>query len=96
MPYEVIVNDNFHYMDPEETYKAAEYEDAAAAVEHCRGIVDQYLDATFKPGMTAAELWDSYTSFGEDPAIACVGVDRVKFSAWDYARERCKTLCGGL
>ncbi len=32
-----------------------------------------------------------YTSFGEDPFI--IGPGDYRFSAWDYAKERCSILC---
>ena len=43
-----------------------------------------------KPGMTASELYDAYTGFGDDPFIVCVNSDdeRVRFSSWDYAKEQ--------
>lgn len=93
MPYVVIVNDNFPYMEEDDGYRQGAYTDAAAAIEHCRMLVDQYLEAARKPGMSAAQLWDSYTSFGEDPFIRSVDVPPVRFSAWDYARDRCAEMC---
>jgi hypothetical protein len=31
--------------------------------------------------------------FGEDPTIDAAGPDGKRFSAWDYARQRCRELC---
>jgi len=93
MPYEVMVDDNFHYMDESERYRVGEFADAAAAIERCRRIVDEYLDSARKPGMSADALWDSYVSFGEDPFIRSVNADPVRFSSWNYARERCAETC---
>ena len=46
-----------------------------------------------KPGMTAAELYDMYTSFGDDPFIVRIDPnDPIHFSAWDYAKERSNDL----
>jgi hypothetical protein len=84
-----MVDDNFHYMDEDERYTHGEFADAGAAIEHCRQIVDEYLESAYKPGMSAEELWESYTSFGEDPFIRSVDAALVHFSAWDYARDRC-------
>jgi hypothetical protein len=42
--------------------------------------------------MTAADLHDTYTSFGDDPFIR-PAPDGEKFSAWDYAKQRCDELC---
>ena len=36
--------------------------------------------------MTAKELYTAYLGFGEDPYI--VG-ENIRFSAWEYAKERC-------
>lgn len=95
MPYVVMVDDNFHYMDEDEDerYRHGEFADAGVAIEHCRQIVDEYLESALKPGMSAEELWDSYKSFGEDPFIQSVDVAPVRFSAWDYARGRCLDMC---
>lgn len=95
MPYVVMVDDNFHYMDEDERYKHGEFADSGVATEHCRQIVDEYLASAYKPGMSAKELWDSYVSFGEDPFIVSVDAPQARFSAWDYAKERCQVLCCG-
>ena len=92
MTYVVMVDDNFHFMDEDERYRAGEFVDVNAAIEKCRKIVDEYLESALKAGMTAAELWESYTSFGEDPFILSVGAPAATFSAWDYARLRCAEL----
>ncbi|MEA2575677.1 MAG: hypothetical protein QOH93_2975 [Chloroflexia bacterium] len=91
--YTVVVNDNFHYMDEAERYEHAVFDSCGEAVTACKKIVDDYLLANYKPGMSAEELYESYTSFGEDPFI--VGKDeQCRFSAWSYARQRCEELCG--
>ena len=74
---------------------------AEEAIARCRKIVDDYLVATLKAAkegtMTAAELWDSYTSFGEDPfVVTTAGEAPVGFRAWDYARAQCEFQCGGV
>ena len=93
MPYVVMVDDNFHYMDEDERYKHGEFADADVAIEHCRQIVDEFLASAYKEGMSSKDLWDSYVSFGEDPFILSVDVPGVRFSAWDYAKGRCRLLC---
>ena len=97
MPYVVMVDDNFHYMDEgeDERYKPGEFADAGLAIGHCRKIVDEYLESAYKAGMSASDLWDRYVSFGEDPFILSVGAPEVRFSAWEYAKERCQALCAG-
>ena len=78
-------------MDESERYDKGEhatYEDAAAA---CKTIVDDYLVHTYKKGMTADELYESYIDFGEDPFI--IPDDKSeRFSAWNYAKRRCQEL----
>lgn len=97
MPYVVMVDDNFHYMDESERYRAGEFATAEEAVARCRQIVDEYLDDAQKieENSTATALWQSYVMFGEDPFVVAKGAEPVHFSAWTYARERCEERCGG-
>lgn len=94
MPYTVMVDDNFHYMDEDERYRFGEFADAEVAIGHCRRIVEEYLASAYEAGMSTQDLWDSYKAFGEDPFIQSVDVPPIRFSAWDYARERCSLMCG--
>ena len=93
MPYVILVDDNYHYMDSSYRCRDGEFATAEEAFARCRQIVDEYLESALKPGMSAEELWDSYKSFGEDPFIQSVDVAPVRFSAWDYARGRCLDMC---
>jgi hypothetical protein len=79
-------------MDEGERYEQGEYETYDEAVAACKRIVDEYLTSERKPQMTAEELYKSYQSFGEDPFIIPAD-EKTKFSAWKYAKERCKELC---
>ena len=90
--YTVYVDDNFHFMDESERYEHGSYRTLAAAVKAAKRIVDEYLEEHYKPGMTAEELYSAYTSFGEDPWIS--PDEDNSFSAWDYAKERCREICG--
>ena len=92
MSYTVLVADNFHYMDENERYTFGEFESLDTAIAACKTLVDDFLKANYKPGMTAEELYDAYTSFGEDPFIVGAGAMR-PFSAWDYAKTRSEELC---
>lgn len=98
MSYVVMVDDNFHHQDPEERYCLGEFAEAEVAFDHCRRIVDEYLGSTYETGMSAADLFDSYMFFGEDPFVAPSAENSElppsPFSAWDYARERSALLCG--
>ena len=53
------------------------------------------LAAEFRKGFSPERLFDRYTSFGEDPFIVPLdaSAERVEFSAWNYAKERCRELC---
>lgn len=90
-PYIVYVNDNFHYMDESERYKLGEFDDCQSAMAACKRIVDEFLEKT--ASVSTDELFEQYTTFGEDPWILSKDKD-CKFSAWTYARERCRELSG--
>jgi len=95
MRYTVYVDENSHYMDESERYTNGEFPTAEAALAAAKKIVDDYLLSAHKPGMTAEQLWKSYAMWGEDPFIIAVPKDpECKFSAWDYAKQRCRELCG--
>ena len=93
--YRVLVADNFHYMDADDCHEKGLFDTAEEAISACRKLVDVSLSEGYKPGMTADALYDYYTSFGDDPFIRIVGEsdERVDFSAWTYARERCNAIC---
>jgi len=54
------------------------------------------LNEEYRPGISAEQLYDRYTSFGADPFIMVIdGMDdTAEFSAWRYAKERCRQMCG--
>lgn len=92
MRYRVLVDDNFHSMDESERSELGEFDTLEAAVAACKSIVDEFLIANYRPGMTAAELSAQYAFFGEDPFVV-TGQGTVPFSARDYATERVKHIC---
>ncbi len=94
--YKVMVDNNFHYHELEERWVKGVYDTAQEALAACHELVDQSLREVFEPSMSAEVLYDSYTSFGDDPFIIVLdGVDdSAKFSAWTYAKERCRVMCG--
>jgi hypothetical protein len=93
-PYKVLVDDNFDYMDQDKRYEHGVFPTAAEAIAACKRIVDSNLSGFMKPGMTAAELYEAYTGYGDDPFIVSVNADdeRVRFSAWDYAKEQSELI----
>jgi hypothetical protein len=88
--YKVMVDDNFHYMDEGERYQFGVFPTVEEAIAACKSIVDEDLTWALTPGMTASELYESYIQFGSDPFIVPIipGDERVKFSAWGYAKEQ--------
>jgi hypothetical protein len=95
MPYRVLVDDNFHYMDESERYELGPFATLAEALAASCRIVDEFLLSAYKPGMTAEQLYVGYTGFGEDPFIIPDASEEtaVEFSAWDYAKRRCEVMC---
>jgi hypothetical protein len=90
--WKVFVDDNFHYMDESERYLLGEFDSRDEALAACKKNVDDFLSSQIKPGMTAEKLFQHYSSFGEDPFFIDDDPNN-KFSAWDYARERCGIIC---
>ena len=93
MPFKVMVDDNFHYMDESERYSAGEFATLDEALAVAKGIVDEFLISAYEPGISADELMSGYVMFGEDPFIVTAEVPGVVFSARDYARERVADMC---
>ncbi len=93
--YQVMVDDNFHYQDPEERREQGVYATLEEAIAACREIVDRSLAEEHRPGASAEALLDRYASFGDDPFIVVLdGLDaRAAFSAWRYAEERARAIC---
>jgi hypothetical protein len=94
MPFTVIVADNFHYMDKSENYKLGDFDSLEQAVEAAKRIVDECLASGYQSGESASSLYQRYTSFGPDPYIISPGTSGVLFSEWNYARQRCESICG--
>ena len=93
--YKVMVDDNFHYLDEDERSEQGTYVTLEEALAVCRALVDKSLFASYRPGLSADELYSAYMDFGDDPFIVVLdGVDdRAKFSGWAYAKERCAVIC---
>lgn len=92
LPFKVCVDDNFHYMDESERTTEGSFATLEEAVAVCKQIVDSFLRDNFKPGISARDLYEKYTMFGDDPFILSEFGDG-GFSAWHYAKERCEQLC---
>jgi len=92
--YQVWVDDNFHYQDEDERYMAGEYATAEEALAVAKGMVDAFLKKEHRRGMTAEQLYNRYIDYGSDPFLRSDDPNTPKFSAWDYAKQRCQEICG--
>jgi len=92
-PWKVLVDDNFHHGETSQT-PVAGFDTCGEAIAYCKSRMDNWLQGAFKPGMDPEALFQSYTTYGEDPWILGGKLnDPVPFRAWDYARERCREIC---
>jgi hypothetical protein len=92
-PYKVMVDDNFHYMDEDERWELGRFATAGEALAACRKLVDESLIEEYRDGATADQLFDRYTSFGDEPfVVALDGAPKVDFSARTYAEQRAREL----
>lgn len=96
LPFTVLVDDNYHYMDESARYTLGHYATLVDATQAARVIVDEYLESTRTAEMTADELMASYVMFGEDPFIVSndPAVGGVLFSAREYARWKIGVMYG--
>jgi hypothetical protein len=95
MSYRVMVDENSHYQDPESRWTLGTFDTADAALAACRRMVDEDLVNLRRPGMTADALLAGYRALGDDPFVVSIGgAATVEFSAWGYAEERCRAICG--
>lgn len=88
MSYRIVVYDNYHYQDPDETYTLKGFETLEAALAKAREIVDASLRDVAEPGRSAEEIFASYRMFGDDPQVVGPPGTTIDFSAWDYAQSR--------
>ena len=95
MSFSVRVRENSHYMDESEGYTLGPFPTYEAAEAKCRAIVDDFLTANTKTRKSADALFSIYTTFGEDPSVVGNTPSGAAFSAWDYARRRCREICAG-
>jgi len=91
--YTVVVDDNFHYMDKDERWTLGEFPSYEKAVEACKKLIDEFLEENLNDNPTAEGLYAQYKMFGDDPYVVGT-VEGERFSAWDYAKERCVAISG--
>lgn len=92
MRYTVYVDNNYYYMDESYRYSLGEFDCCESAVAACKKVVDDFLLPSWRPGITPEELFRYYSTNGEDPFIISDDKD-CNFSAFDYARRRCRAIC---
>ena len=96
MPYQVFVDDNFHYQDETERITDGVFDTAEEAVAACKEIVDKSLRHLYKQHPDTAErLYDDYQDFGDDPFVRSDSPG-CKFSAWNYAKHRAADIVAEL
>lgn len=92
LPFEVMVDDNLHYMDKDESWRLGTFTTLKEARRACMPLVEECLSDYYQTGMDAEELYSQYTMFGDDPFILGQG-EPGKFSAWNYAKVRALEIC---
>ena len=95
MPFQLFLDDNFHYADESARVPLGVYNTLAEAVSKAVEVVDDYLKTAYTPGMSAGDLMASYCLFGEDPFIIDTEStsSKIHFSAREYARVQCEVVC---
>jgi hypothetical protein len=92
--YRVLVNENARYMDESERSDHGVFASAEDALAACKAMIDDELNTMHSPGMSAEELYRLYIGFGPDPFVVPLDPDdaSIEFSAWSYAKQRCKEV----
>lgn len=88
--YKVIIDDNFHFMDENESYGSGTFSTYEEAVAKCKDIINEFLESAILPADTAEGLYMTYVMYGETPHIT--GSNLGNFSSNDYARLKCSEL----
>lgn len=91
MKYQVFVDDNFHNMDESERYLHGEFDTSDQAIATCKKIVDECLENSYQPSMSAEQLYESYVGFGEDSFIKSEDAS-CEFHARAYAKSQCQLV----
>ena len=89
--YTIFATENSEYMESE-SWPVGEFEGWEEAVEGARQVVERSLQELYEVGIGDEVLYLRYISFGEDAYITPT-TDGQEFSAWGYARERCREIC---
>ena len=87
MVIKLFVQDQNEYGNPAAAREVATFTTRAAAVAAAQARVEVCLDEFFVAGISAAELWQQWSLFGEDVFLR-PDDGAPPFSAMDYARVR--------
>lgn len=82
--YRVLVVDNFHYMEEDNTYEHGQFESYEEALSAAKKIVEESV---------ASHKYDlhMHRQFGDDAILMCPpGTEHPRFKAWEYAEELCE------
>ena len=77
--------------------RIGDYATLEEAIAASKRAVDEFLLRKFKTGMTAAQLYAQYQSFGEVPCVFRDDGQTMSipgFNHWQYATARCAEICG--
>ena len=88
----VFVDDNFHFLDETERCTLGTFDKYDQALSACQKKVDDFLNDS--SATNAEDLLASFSSFGESPRLSgpTPEGETLRFSAWNYARERCAEI----
>jgi len=93
MEYQVLIDDNFHYAEPEHRSTGPQFATLEEAVTYCKRVVEDSLLHHYRLGMPAHELLTQYLLFGDDPFVY-TGEGGVPFSARAYAATWIREVYG--
>lgn len=91
-PYRVEVFDNFDHPGERCCGLEGEFDTAEAALAAARAVVDKSLDHSRKPGQSATEWYQVYSTSGD--GVYLLGEPRVEFNPYYYAKERIEQITG--
>ena len=92
--YQVLVYENNHYRDEDERIDYGVFATADEAIAKSKWIIDDDLKWMWKPGVSAADLYQLYICWGPDPVVVPLDPSdpEVAFPAWPYAKKRCQEI----
>lgn len=90
--YAVHIAENSDYQDGRSPSPRGDYSSYTEAVRAAKEFVDRSLTELHEKGMSAEDLYQSYTLYGDDSHVVPDDGDP-SFSAWSYAKERSEVIC---